>query len=111
MKKMKMMKKKKKMTEKKESTSGQIVFTANAGVNPTIAVSGVFPDDFSMVLNRSTGVVSFLVNKHLANDAGMPTWFDSFVTADNELVEISILEAKSIAELELKLDLHNLVWQ
>ena len=98
---------------KKESTSGQMVFavsTTNMD-DPAIAFSGVFPDDFSAVLNRRTGVVTFLVSKHLANDNGMSRWFDSLLTVDNELVEINKLGAKSVAELELKLDLHNLVWQ
>lgn len=98
------------MTEKKENTSKRVVFAASQN-DPSVAFSGVFPDDFSAVLNRSTGVVSHLVNRCLMNTPGLSKWFDYLVNADNELVEISKLGAKSIAELELKLDLYNLVWQ
>jgi hypothetical protein len=100
-----------KRIKKKESTSEQVIFATSKDSNPELAFSGVFPDDFSMVLNRGTGVISNLVGKNLMNTPGLSKWFDCLVDADNKLVEISKLEAKSIAELELKLDLHNLVWQ
>ena len=98
----------------KETTSGQMVFAAGTTdtSDPVLAFSGVFPNDFSTVMDCSIEVLSFLVSKHLANDNGMSRWFDSLLTVDtNELVEIRKLGAKSIAELALKLDLHNLVWQ
>ena len=107
---------KKMLMEKKESTGKKTVFAANTLIgsvdaSPVDAFSGVFPDDFSVVLDRNSGVLAFLVSKHLLDNDGTPKWFNYLVDVDNELVEIQKLGAKSIAELELKLDLYNLVWQ
>ena len=100
-----------KRMKKKESTSEKVIFTVSLNDTSRLAYSGVFPDDFSAVMAHDTGVILFLVSKHLVNNSGMSMWFDRLVDADNKLVKISTLEAKSIAELELKLDLYNLVWQ
>ena len=76
------------------------------------AYSGVFPDDFSLWLDPETCTIAGLVHKHLNLKGGASEPFSCLVDRSGKRVNIfRELKAKSIAELELKLDLHNLVWE
>lgn len=78
----------------------------------TYAYSGVFPDDFSLELDPETCTITALVHKFLTLRGGASEQFPCLVDRSGRRVYIwQELKAKSIAELELKLDLHNLVWQ
>ena len=75
-----------------------------------LAYSGVFPDDFSLELDPETCTITALVHKFLTLQGGASEQFPCLIDRSGERVKIQQLNAKSIAELELKLDLHNLVW-
>ena len=76
------------------------------------AYSGVFPDDFSLELDPETCTITALVHKFLTLKGGASESFYCLVDRSGKRVDICReLKAKSIAELELKLDLHNLVWE
>lgn len=99
------------MEEKKKRRT---VFAANdpEGVQGPFAYSGVFPDDFSLELDPETCTITGLVHKFLSLKGGASEGFPYLVDRSGRRVDICReLKAKSIAELELKLDLHNLVWE
>ena len=95
--------------EKKKRT----VFVAHdpEGVLGPFAYSGVFPDDFSLELDPGTCTIIRLVHKHLNLKGGSSERFSYLVDRNGKRVNIcQELKATSIAELEVKLDLHDLVW-
>ena len=100
------------MEDKKEKR--RTVFAAHelGTVHGPYAYSGVFPDDFSLELDPETCTITALVPKYLALRGGASEQFPCLIDRSGRRVDIyRELKAKSIAELELKLDLHNLVWE
>ena len=98
------------MEEKKKRRT---VFVAHdpEGVLGPFAYSGVFPDDFSLELDPETCTITALVHKFLTLRGVASEQFPCLIDRSGRRVDIGReLKAKSIAELELKLDLHNLVW-
>lgn len=92
----------------------RMVFAAHSldSINGPFAYSGVFPDDFSLELDPETCTITALVHKFLTMKEGASEQFPYLIDRSGKRVDIcQELKAKSIAELELKLDLHNLVWQ
>lgn len=92
----------------------RIVFAAHSlgSLHGPFAYSGVFPDDFSLELDPETCTITALVHKFLTMKGGASEGFPYLIDRSGKRVDIcQELKAKSIAELELKLDLHNLVWQ
>ena len=82
-----------------------------SGFGP-FAYSGVFPDDFSLELDPETCTITALVHKFLTLKGGASEQFPYLVDRSGKRVCIyNELKAKSIAELELQLDLRNLVWE
>ena len=91
----------------------RVVFVAHeyGSLYGSCAYSGVFPDDFSLVLDPETCTIVSLVHKFMTLDGGSEQ-FQYLVDRNGKRVDIcQELKAKSIAELELKLDLHDLVWE
>lgn len=92
----------------------RMVFAAHSlgSLHGPFAYSGVFPDDFSLELDPETCTITALVHKFLTMKGGASEQFPYLIDRSGKRVDIyQELKAKSIAELELKLDLHNLVWQ
>lgn len=92
----------------------RIVFAAHSlgSLHGPFAYSGVFPDDFSLELDPETCTITALVHKFLTMKGGASEGFPYLIDRNGKRVDIcQELKAKSITELELKLDLHNLVWQ
>lgn len=82
-----------------------------SGFGP-FAYSGVFPDDFSLELDPETCTITALAHKFLTLKGGASEQFPYLVDRSGKRVCIyNELKAKSIAELELQLDLRNLVWE
>ena len=102
------------MEDKKEKKRRRTVFAAHelGTVHGPYAYSGVFPDDFSLELDPETCTITALVHKFLTLRGGASEQFPCLIDRSGRRVDIGReLKAKSIAELELKLDLHNLVWE
>ena len=95
---------------KKKRGKRRILATYDPGVNlGDNAYFGIFPDDFIVNYNLKSDIIARLVYKHLIA-VGESKYFSHLVDGDRNVVEITSLKARSIAELMLKLDLHNLVW-
>lgn len=75
------------------------------------AYSGVFPDDFSLELDPETCTITALVHKFLTLKGGASEQFPCLVDRSGKRVDICReLKATSLAELELKLHVFDLVW-
>ena len=88
----------------------RIVFAAHSlgSLHGPFAYSGVFPDDFSLELDPETCTITALVHKFLTMKGGASEGFPYLIDRSGKRVDIcQELKAKSIAELELKLDLYN----
>lgn len=99
---------------KDQKKTRRTVFVAHepGTVHGPFAYSGVFPDDFSLELDPETCTITALVHKFLALRGGASEQFPCLVDRSGKRVDIyNELKAKSIAELELQLDLRNLVWE
>ena len=91
----------------------KIIFAANdpnLGLG-TLAYSGVFPDDFSiMMLSEESSLIVGVASKHLSYK-GTSREFKYLVDQHGKKVAIHSLEAHDLAELEMKIDLFNLAWE
>lgn len=90
----------------------RIIFAANdpsLGLG-SLAYSGVFPDDFSIMMNPDTNLIVGVASKHLSYK-GTSREFEHLVDQSGKRVAIYILGAHDLAELEMKLDLFNLSWE
>lgn len=91
----------------------KIIFAANdpnLGLG-SLAYSGVFPDDFSvMMISEESSLIVGVASKHLSCK-GTSREFEYLVDQHGKRVAIHSLEAHNLAELELKIDLFNLAWE
>ena len=90
----------------------KIIFAANdpnLGLG-ILAYSGVFPDDFSIMMNPETNLIVGVASKHLSYK-GTSREFEHLVDQSGKKVAICSLEAHDLAELEIKIDLFNLSWE
>lgn len=90
----------------------KIIFAANdpnLGLG-TLAYSGVFPDDFSVMMISESSLIVGVASKHLSCK-GTSREFEYLVDQHGKRVAIHSLEAHNLAELELKIDLFNLAWE
>ena len=100
--------------EDKKKKRRRMVFVAHdsGSIYGPCAYSGVFPDDFSLELDPETCTITGLVHKFLTLEGGASEGFPCLIDRSGKRVDICReLEAKSIAELELKIDLYNLDWE
>lgn len=90
----------------------KIIFVANdpnLGLG-SLACSGVFPEDFSLLFNPKTNLIVGVVSKHLSTN-GTSREFRHLVDPAGKLIAVGHLKAHNPVELEMKIDLFNLAWE
>ena len=89
----------------------KIIFAANdpnLGLG-SLAYSGVFPEDFSLIFNPEINLIVGVASKHLSYN-GTSREFRHLVDQAGKLIAVRHLKAHNPVELEMKIDLFNLSW-